>query len=219
LSATPTAGAGDAFNASRRKFAEAADTTLDRSQVRRYRRRTAPSDGRRLFTTRRCRSMAFACYVTIEGDTQGKFKAEGSFSKFGADKIGVVIFSSGVVVPHDAATGQPTGKRQHQTVKFTKQWGAASPQLFQALVQNETLKTVVFTFTRTTAQGKEEVHWSVTLTNASVVAVRPLLDLTTRTGSSFDGRELEQVELTFEKIEIEDKAGKTTAADDWGSGS
>ena len=163
--------------------------------------------------------MAFACYVTIEGDTQGKFKSEGSFSKLGASQIGVVVFSSGVTVPHDAATGQPTGKRQHQTVKFTKQWGAASPQIFQALVQNETLKKVVFTFTRTSVAGKEEVHWTVTLTNASVVAVRPILDLTARTGSSLDGHELEQVELTFEKIEIEDKAGKTTASDDWDASS
>ena len=163
--------------------------------------------------------MAFACYVTIEGDTQGKFKAEGSFSKFGADKISVFNFSSGVVIPHDAATGQPTGKRQHQTVKFTKQWGAASPQLFQAAVKNETLKTVVFTFTRTTGQGKEEAHWVVTLTNASVVAVRPILNLTARTGSAFDGHELEEVELTFEKIEIEDKVGKTAASDDWDIGS
>jgi type VI secretion system secreted protein Hcp len=163
--------------------------------------------------------MAFACYVTIEGDTQGKFKAEGSFSKFGGDKIGVLSYSSGVVAPHDAATGQPSGKRQHQTVKFTKQWGAASPQIFQALVQNENLKKVVFSFTRTTAAGKEEVHFTVTLTNASVVAVRPSLDLGARTGSSFDGHELEQVELTFEKIEIEDKAGKVTASDDWDASS
>lgn len=159
--------------------------------------------------------MASACYVTIEGQKQGKFKAEASFSKFGSDKITVISCSFGVVVPFDAATGQAAGKRQHQTVKFTKLRGAASPQLFSAATSNETLTSVVFSFTHTSGQGKEEVHYVVTLTNATIVRLSSHVDLGTRTGSPFDAHELDDVELTFEKIEIEEKSGATTASDDW----
>ena len=159
--------------------------------------------------------MPNACYVSIEGDTQGKFKAEPSFSKFGSDKIPAFRFSYSVVAPHDLATGQVSGKRQHGTVKFSKEQGAASPQIFQALVSNETLKTVTVEFTRTNqSTGKEEVHFVFKFTNASVVAAVSHFDQTVR-GGPFDGKELLDVELTFESITVEDKIGKTTSQDDW----
>jgi type VI secretion system secreted protein Hcp len=158
--------------------------------------------------------MANACYVTIQGSKQGKFKAEPSFSKFGSDKITAVRFSYPVTAPHDVATGQPSGKRQHGTVKFTKENGAATPQLFEALVSNEALTSVVFEFTRSSAGGKEEVHYVITLTNATLVAVVATFDQTVR-GNPFDGHELVDVELTFEKISVEDKIGQTEAEDDW----
>ena len=159
--------------------------------------------------------MAFACYLTIEGAQQGTFHGEQSFSKFGSGKITAVKFSSGVTTPHDVATGQASGKRQHQTIKFTKEWGAATPQLFTALVTNEKLTSVVFNFTRTSADGKEQVTLVVTLTNASVVSIASALNLVDRHQSAFDGHELEDIELTFEKIQIEEKASNQTASDDW----
>ena len=39
--------------------------------------------------------------------------------------------SSFVISPRDAASGMPTGKRQHGSVKIVKEWGAATPQLSQ----------------------------------------------------------------------------------------
>ena len=158
--------------------------------------------------------MANACYVSIKGQTQGKFKGESSFSKFGSDKITVIRFSSGVVSPRDAASGLPTGKRQHQPIRFTKENGAATPQIFQALVSNETLTTVTFEFTRSNPSGKEEVHYVVTLQNASVASVITQFDQTSR-GDPFDGHELVNVELTYESITVEEKIGKTMAQDDW----
>lgn len=159
--------------------------------------------------------MANAFFVSIEGKTQGKFKGESAFSKLGAGKITGVAFVMETISPRDLATGQASGKRQHKPIRFTKEWGAASPQLQQALFTNEVLKSVLFEFVRADAKGAEEVHYTIKLTNASVARVASFLDLSSRTGSRFDGHELEQVELTFETIEIEDKAGKTSASDDW----
>ena len=59
------------------------------------------------------------------------------------------------------------------------------------------------------------MHFTVKLTNASIASVKSYLDLTDTSGDSYDAHELEDVELTFQKIELEDVDGKTTAVDDW----
>jgi type VI secretion system secreted protein Hcp len=159
--------------------------------------------------------MANTFYVSIEGQKQGKFKGEAAFSKLATGKITGVSFFYETISPRDAATGQATGKRQHKPVRFTKEWGAASPQLFSALVENENLKSVLFEFVRPDVKGVESVHYTIKLTNASISRIASLLDLTSRSGSRFDGHELETVELTFETIELEDKSSNTTASDDW----
>jgi type VI secretion system secreted protein Hcp len=159
--------------------------------------------------------MANTFYVSIEGEKQGKFKGEAAFSKLATGKITGVGFFMETISPRDLATGQASGKRQHKPIRFTKEWGAASPQLYEALANNEVLKSVLFEFVRTDSKGSEEVHYTIKLTNASVSRVASFFDLTSKTGTRFDGHELEQIELVFETIEIEDKAGGTTATDDW----
>jgi type VI secretion system secreted protein Hcp len=167
--------------------------------------------------------MAYEFFVTIEGAKQGKFKgethglgngAEGAGSK-AADKIAGVRFLAETISPRDAATGQASGKRQHKPITITKEWGAASPQLFQALVDNEVLKSVLFEFVKTNAQGKEFVYHTIKLTNATVSDIKSYLDLTDTTGDPYDAHELEDVSFTFQKIEIENKEAKTSASDDW----
>ena len=158
--------------------------------------------------------MAFTCFVTIQGQSQGKFKGEQTFSKLGTGKISVIQFTSEVAVPTDAASGLPTGKRQHKAVSFVKEFGAASPQLFQALAENETLTSVVFEFLTSTAAGEDVVAYTITLTNARVTRMTSFLDRTAR-GKPFDAHDLQRIELVFQKIEHEDKVGKVSATDDW----
>ena len=95
--------------------------------------------------------MAYEFYVSIEGTKQGKFKGE-STREAHRDKIPALAFSYEVTSPRDVATGQASGRRQHGPVTFVKAWGAASPQLFQALTTNEVLKTVLFEFVGTNAE-------------------------------------------------------------------
>ena len=153
--------------------------------------------------------MAHQFYVAIEGKQQGKFKGE-SKRKARKDQIEGLAFSYEVQSPRDAATGQATGKRVHKPITVVKEWGAATPQLFQALVTNEQLTSVVMEFVRTDAAGKELVFHRVTLTNAAVSDIRQHID-----GLGNAHPELEDVSFTFQKIKIENLAGKTTAEDDW----
>jgi type VI secretion system secreted protein Hcp len=165
--------------------------------------------------------VAYEFYVSIKGTKQGAFKGSANSARrdkesaLGAGKIAGVRFYAETTSPRDAATGQASGKRQHKPITITKEWDAASPQLFQALVTNEVLTSVLFEFLKTNPSGQEYVHYTVKLTNAAVASVKSYLDLTDTSGDPYDAHELEDVAFTFEKIEIENKDGKTLAIDDW----
>jgi type VI secretion system secreted protein Hcp len=160
--------------------------------------------------------MAYEFYVSIKGTKQGTFKGDAAGgAKRAKGKIGGVKFSMETTSPRDAATGQATGKRIHKPIVITKEWDAASPQLFNALVDNETLKIVLFEFVKTDPAGKEVVYYTITLTNAVVSNLRSYVDLTDTSGDRYDAHALEEVSFVFQKIEIENKESATVAIDDW----
>jgi type VI secretion system secreted protein Hcp len=154
--------------------------------------------------------MAGVFYVTIVGSKQGQFKGE-SIRANAKGKLEGLTFVSDVSSPRDAASGMATGKRTHAPIVFTKQWGAASPQLFQAAVSNEVLKSVLFEFVAADKTGKERIFETVKLTNVTISDLRRTVDEHTAEGT----RGIDQVALVFQKIEITDNDGKTAATDDW----
>jgi len=163
--------------------------------------------------------MAHEFYVTITGTKQGAFKGESIREKH-SSKISGLSYSHSIQSPRDVATGQASGKRQHGAVVITKEWGASTPQIFQALVSNEVLKDVLFEFVQTTPDGQEQVYYTVKLSHATVSAVSYSTGgsesaETAKHTAAYDTHELEKVSFTYQKIEVEHKAGKTSAADDW----
>ena len=156
--------------------------------------------------------MAVQFYATVTAARQGTFKSEGSQSGLGKGKIPGIAFGYSVISPRDATTGLPTGKRQHQPVTFTKEWGASSPQFYQAAFTNETLTTVLFEFYATGADGKIVVDHTIKLTNASIASVSQSLHDPQAGGPIIDSRELQTITFTFQKIDI---TGSTEAIDDW----
>jgi type VI secretion system Hcp family effector len=153
-------------------------------------------------------------FVTIEGAKQGKFKGEGAGAGAKhADQIAGLAFHYEVTRPVTAAaTGaaMATGKRQHSPVTFVKHWGAASPQLLKALIDNELLKSVVFDFEETTPNGQTKVFYTIKLTDAGVVSVKQDVP---PPGSPSAGETIEEIGLTFAKIEETSVTGGTTVTD------
>lgn len=156
--------------------------------------------------------MAYEFYITIEGTKQGKFKGESERQNH-STKLAGFYFQSTVSSPRDQATGQASGKRRHDPVVIRKKVGAASPQIAQALCSNEVLKSVLFEFVRTTKDGKEEIQYTVKLTNATISANRIYLPDVTGTEQKLDLSE--EVQFTFQQIDWEHKIAKTMASDDW----
>ena len=160
--------------------------------------------------------MATNIYATIVGATQGAFSGEGTGNA--KDKIPGVAFDYGLTVPTDPASGLVSGKRQYKPVTFTKEWGAASPQIFQAAVTNETLRSVNFEFTSVDSSGVEQPQFIISLANAIISGFEGSVTLGEDGGPAVDDRELERIQFDFQKITITSIAGGTTAVDDWKAG-
>jgi type VI secretion system secreted protein Hcp len=157
--------------------------------------------------------MANNFYLRVTGQKQGELKGE----KGKIDKgIPILGFSYAVQSPVEAGSGQATGKRQHKPVTVFKEWGGISPQLFEALVNHELLTSVVIDQVRSNPAGKEEVWMEIRLSNARLMEVS-INPERSEENPLWTAREIEQVSFVFEKIEIENKASKVTAIDDWHS--
>jgi type VI secretion system secreted protein Hcp len=149
-------------------------------------------------------------YVSITSARQGKFRGEIPRKGY-ENKIAALNFEYGVATKPDAATGLPTGKRQHRPIRIVKTWGAASTQLFSALTANEVLNTVVIDFVVVNpTTGAEALDHTITLTNATATSIQYQME---NVNGQFT--QVESVEFTFQKITITDTKSQSMAMDDW----
>ena len=143
--------------------------------------------------------------IKVTGHHTGVFKGDDN-SRTGL--ITVIAYQYELTSPRDAASGLPTGHRQHHPVTITHALGGSSPEFLNSAATNEVLTSVVITFNRVDRNGKEINFYTVKLTNATITLVKQYTS-----GSSV----LEDVSFTFQKIEQDDNIAKTTFLDDWES--
>ena len=152
---------------------------------------------------------ATGVWITVEGAHQGVFKGDSTATH---NQISALGFSVEMDSPIDQASGQASGKRQWKPLVITKDLSASSPQFFTAMATNEVLKTVVIQVSKQDANGAAKVMEKITLTNAVVISVRQV-SAPTSTGAS---QNLEEISLTFQKIELQNLDAQTGFNDDWG---
>ena len=162
--------------------------------------------------------MAYEFYITVTGKKQGKFKDECKRHVKATGQMIGLEFLFEAEVPRDRTTGQSSGRRHHLPLRFVKETGVSSPQFLSALFNNETLSSVLFEFIRVDVLngGGEAIYQTIALENAHVISYRmrkphdeTALDAKNTT------RELDEIELAYEKITIENKNAKTMASDSW----
>lgn len=145
-------------------------------------------------------------YMAIKGTKQGTIKGE-SYRKGLEGKLRLLDFEMAAVAPRDLATGQASGKRQHQPFSFTTEVGSATPQLMQACVTNEVLKTVDVSVYKHDAEGQEQEYLKFQFQDATVSRYE-------LSGNDPDSEvPLARFEITFRTVEVD--AGKVVMKDDW----
>jgi type VI secretion system secreted protein Hcp len=144
-------------------------------------------------------SASDAAYLKVTGAASGAI--QGSITQKGHEgEIKVLGFAHEIVSPRDAASGLPTGKRQHKPFTITKPIDKSSPLLMNALDTNETLPNVrlqVFASglgARSIAGGTGvlQKYYTIELVNAHIASIS--LD------SSVPGEDRETVEFVYQKI-------------------
>jgi len=160
--------------------------------------------------------MAKDTYVSIRGAKQGQFKGNGSAKGRGDKWIEVVRYEQTIQAPRDVATGQASGKRRQETIKFRIEMGTASQQLMSALVNDEALLDVNFEFVNTNAAGEEYVYYTIKLTDAHVTRFGTRAsDSNSFSGHEKNVHEWSDVELATSKIVSVSYEKSKTFSDQW----
>ena len=157
--------------------------------------------------------MALNAYLKLTGATQGEIA--GSVTQAGReDSIMVIATAHEIVSPRDAASGLPTGKRQHKPFVVTKEIDKSTPLLMNALVNNENITNLECRYWQPSASGQEVQHYTVTLTNASIAGVRSEM-LNNKYAENMQHKEREHLSFCYQKVTMTWEDGGITAEDDW----
>ncbi|MBK7402449.1 MAG: type VI secretion system tube protein Hcp [Myxococcales bacterium] len=156
---------------------------------------------------------SFQFYGKIKGKKQGAFKGE-SKRESRTDWFEGVALRYKSFVPTEATQGVAAGRVRHEPVVVTKDWGECSPQILQAMWDDEVLDEVVFEFVEADGLGNPEaVYETITLRKATVVSVERHTDKLRANAAEGEAatRELEDVGFKFEEIVVKNVRGKTVA--------
>jgi type VI secretion system secreted protein Hcp len=162
--------------------------------------------------------MALQAWMSIVGTKQGEFKSETTSETRKYKWIPLLTFSCSGRLPYDPAHHAITGNRQWNPITVVKQWGAASPQILTAMTTAELLEAVNFEFERVAADGTTVVYQTVTLVNATIIAVnQSTADASSPQPAPPENNlsELEEIQFIFRKIEIQNQDGPTSLMDSW----
>ena len=157
--------------------------------------------------------MALNAYLRLKGETQGDIL--GSVTQAGReDSILVIATSHELISPRDAASGLPTGKRQHKPFVITKEVDKASPMLYYSLTNNENIVNWELQFWQPSKSGKEMQHYTIKLHNASIAGIRHEM-LNNKYPENMQHKEREHVSFVYQKIEWIWVDGGISSEDDW----
>jgi type VI secretion system secreted protein Hcp len=160
---------------------------------------------------------ALNAYLTLKvnGD-----QIDGGVTQAGREgQMEIYGFSHTVVAPRDAASGLPTGKRQHLPVTITKPIDKATPLILQALVNNDVLEATL-DFVRpdpnNPASGAEQHYYTIELTNANIAGIRQEM-LNNKYTENSNLPVMEKITFTYQTVERrwEPDSSVPTGRDTW----
>ena len=152
-------------------------------------------------------------FVSMKGQIQGQFAGWYNPVAEIGDAAGLGLVEDlawSVTSPRDAASGLPTGKRQHKPLTLRLRMSEALLLVANALVHNENLPTVEIRSYARDSEGVYTLRRTQSLINANISGI-----------SQYTVREQGElvtyvdVSLTYQKIGISDFEHGVTFEDDW----
>lgn len=118
--------------------------------------------------------MAIPAYMWIKDD-QGS-NIEGPVKIGGREgSMEVLGFEHEVRIPTDADSGALTGIRKHEPMVVTKSFDSASPYLYKACSNGQTLKELVLRWYKIDDTGTEKEYFSHKLENVKITSIKPVM--------------------------------------------
>ncbi len=147
--------------------------------------------------------------MTVAGQSTGAIQGEGPDGT-----IEALAFQHEIVSPRDAASGLPTGRRQHKPLTIVKPIDKSTPLLHKLLTNNENTQVTLDFYRKNPQTGAQEKYYTITLTNASVSSIRDWKP-NTRDLSADRAGDLQEISFTYQRIAWTYTKGGVTHEDDW----
>jgi type VI secretion system secreted protein Hcp len=143
------------------------------------------------------------------GDIRGSVKVSGR-----EGSCEVMEFDHEVKIPTDPHNGRLTGVRVHQPVKLVKSYDSASPYLYKACCNGQTLQEVEIRWYMIDDTGAETEYFTHKLKDVKVSEVRALMP-NTKDPDKERYVHLEEVSLVYSSITWTHIDGGIEFQDDW----
>jgi type VI secretion system secreted protein Hcp len=157
--------------------------------------------------------MALNSHLVLEGKDRGNVEGSCLIAPH-ENTIEVWGCSHSVVSPRDAASGLPSGKRQHKPFVITKGVDKASPHLMAILTTNESVVSWALKFYRPSESGAEEHYYTIELENATIASIN-MEKLNNKYADNMQHEYREHVAFTYQKITWTWEIDGIMCADDW----
>lgn len=152
-------------------------------------------------------------YVWLKDDKAGDIK--GSVQIHGREgSCEVMEFHHDLHIPTDPHTGKLTGVRMHSPVVIIKAYDSASPYLYKACCEGQTLKEVIIKWYAIDDTGTEKEYFIHKLEGVKVAAMKAQMP-NTKDPTKERYVHLEEVSLVYGKITWTFVDGNVEYVDEW----
>ena len=160
--------------------------------------------------------MAIPAYMWLKDD-QGN-DVQGSVSVSGREgSIEVLAFEHQLRIPTDGDTGELTGTRKHEPFVITKAYDAATPYLYKACSNGQTLQSLVLSWFKIDETGTEVEYFRHTLEGVKVTSVKPVM-ANVKDLEKERYPHLEEVAIRYQKVTWTYLDGNIEFSDSWVEG-
>ncbi len=160
--------------------------------------------------------MAIPAYMWMKDDQGNDIKGSVTVAER-EGSIEVLHFDHELRIPTDNDTGELTGTRKHEPFVFTKSIDAASPYLYKACANGQTLKELVLRWYRIDDTGTEKEYFQHKLEKVKITSIKPKM----HNVKDLDKERyphLEEVAIRYGKITWSYLDGNIEFSDSWSEG-